>query len=347
MKITTALYGLALPIAFLVTASSARADPRQGTSYPSCGLASYPQSSFDLVNYNGGPLITNLRLYAVFWGPNVDSTVVNQIGGFYSTLVSGQYTSWLSVDYHASGMTIFQGTYAGSYTITPFNTSTALTDANIQEEFRNQIGHGTLPNPDANTLFMVHLPPGISVTFANFVSCTNFCAYHGNSAAPGGGWASYSTYPGYAYAVMPDLSQCTGPCWNYDYIATPFDAITRVASHELAEAITDVAAGWAYYTGIQAYGAWNGNSTSNEIGDWCTSSFNSIILPGTSYVVQKVWSRLQNACISTSTDHSSYGQCCPTAIDCCAGYDRGPGYVCKAVPQSGNPCANVNCGQHL
>ena len=62
--------------------------------------------------------------------------------------------------------TIGRGTFAGNTTITPGTaTGTTVTDAKIGDELAAQIAAGKLPAPDANTLYMVHLPPSVTVTY--------------------------------------------------------------------------------------------------------------------------------------------------------------------------------------
>src|ERR1700733_5891420 len=47
------------------------------------------------VVYYGGPVISNVKVMAVFWGSAIDATIQKQIGGFYSTTVNSTYFDWL------------------------------------------------------------------------------------------------------------------------------------------------------------------------------------------------------------------------------------------------------------
>ena len=80
--------------------------------------------------YYGGPVISSVKVYSVFWGPKVDPTVTAKIGSFFSATVDSTYMDWLK-EYDTSikavdgrqgtNQTIGRGTYAGEYTITPKN----------------------------------------------------------------------------------------------------------------------------------------------------------------------------------------------------------------------------------
>src|SRR5206468_3058149 len=76
-----------------------------------------------------------------------------------------------------------------------------ITDAQIQAELSKLIDGGKAPAPDANSLYMVHFPPGITIDDGQGgTSCNEFCAYHGSYKKAG-----KSIY----YGVIPDQG---GPC---------------------------------------------------------------------------------------------------------------------------------------
>ena len=91
----------------------------------------------------------------VFSQTNVNTTVKNGMGGFYTAVTNSAYFDWLSeyntvgvngTDGHpGSNQTIGRGTYYGQVTITPGNSSTSLTDGAIQTELKSQISAGHLP----------------------------------------------------------------------------------------------------------------------------------------------------------------------------------------------------------
>jgi hypothetical protein len=217
---------------------------RRATGNASSGLpATLPVAQ---VVYGGGPVLSNVRVVIVFWTANVDATVQTQIGDFYSDLVNGPFIDRLQE--YGRPFPIGPGTVSGPIVIIPSHSSTVIDDSDIQAELAAQIAAGVLPAPDANTLFVVHFPPGIAVTIGADTSCFDFCGYH-DFAESGAG--------GFAYAVIIDFSAnnaCNGACGD----RSAFDDTTEVASHELMEAITDARpfTGWSY-------------NQRTEIGDFC------------------------------------------------------------------------------
>ena len=128
-----------------------------------------------------------------------------------------------------------------------------------------EIGSGTLPAANPNSLYFVYLPPGTAVEQNQGASCKDFCGYHD------------ATSTKIFYAVMPYLD-CTG-CEGG---LTTLDALTSTSSHELCEAITDPIPGQGWY-----------DDANGEIGDicaWKTKKLNG-------YTVQLEWSNAAEACV--------------------------------------------------
>ena len=98
-------------------------------------------------------------------------------------------------------MVIGHGTFEGSITIAPSVTSSTVDDTQIQSELNSQISAGKLPAPDANTIYMIDFPKGITITQGGSSSCQAFCAYHGTFTRSG-----QSVY----YGVLPSLESGTG-----------------------------------------------------------------------------------------------------------------------------------------
>jgi hypothetical protein len=97
------------------------------------------------LNYYGGHVISQVQVYSVFWGPNVNATVRAGIGGFYSTFTGSAMFDWFS-EYNTTivaqnghagtNQIIGHGTSAGSVTIAPTHTGTLLANSDIQAEIR-------------------------------------------------------------------------------------------------------------------------------------------------------------------------------------------------------------------
>lgn len=271
-----------------------RLDPARASS-----AATNAASSLQL-QYYGGHVISNVKVVAVFWGPNVDSQIQSQIGGFYSSVTNSGYMDWLS-EYdtnitavggqQGTNQHIGRGTFVGAYTISPAVTSGTIDDSAIQTEINTQINNGALPAPDADTIYMTYFPKGLTITQGGSSSCSAFCAYHGTFSRNG-----QSTY----YGVMPDMGPGTG-CDTGCGSDTVFNNTTSVSSHELIEAVTDGEVGLATTYGPPL--AWY-NQQQGEIGDICNGQQGTI----GGYTVQKEYDNATGSCIvskgTTANDFS-------------------------------------------
>ena len=276
------------------------------------------------LNYYGGPVLSNARVVMVTYGTgtylgNIAGTATPTMASFYQQVVASKYLSWLKEyntnikaqnGHQGTNQTIGTGSFVGSYAIAPAaaRNGGTISDANIQAEVSAQIDAGTLPAPDANTLYMVHFPHGKSITQGGTGSCVagGFCAYHGSFIHNG-----KEIY----YGVNPDMgpgSGCDGGCGG----STQFNNQTSVSSHELVEAITDAEVGQA--TNVDLPLAWY-DSSQGEIGDICTAIQGTIVGgDGITYTVQKQWSNAANACIVIPANFDLY-------VDAATGSDSNAG----------------------
>jgi hypothetical protein len=317
--------------------SSSVAPPPPVPNAPTCSL-----------KYYGGKVIQNVVVYAVNWGPNVNATVKNNIGGFYSSVTASAYFDWLS-EYNTVGATvqgggtgsnqgIARGIFGGSYTITPSVTSTTITDVQIQAELKAQLTAGNLPAPNlaadgsVNAIYMFDFPPGLTIKQGTSTSCVVFCAYHGTV-----------TYNGMSvpYGIHPDMitpgSGCIGGCGSN---ATAFNNVTSVHSHELVEAVTDMEIGLATVVGPPI--AWYSTTSGcGEIGDICNAQQGTI----GSYTVQKEWSNQAGACIVSKATLPPIctGAGVPSGCRVCTAADDGIGCT-GATPHCETDKSNVKYG---
>jgi hypothetical protein len=258
------------------------------------------------LSYYGGPVISNVNIYTVYWGNNVNQEIKTNISDFYKGLVETNYMDWLS-EYNTVGVTpvgghvgtnqvIGRGHFEKEITLYPFNTSMTLKDSEIRVEVEAQIQAGNLPIPDANTLYMIHLPPGMTIDYDTInggISCREWCAYHTDYHRPGTGQFVY-------YSVLPDSfsGMCAPPaCGN----GTALENYTSLASHEVIESVTDPAGDDAAIGASRWPEAWIDSSLAaqGEIGDICSyRSQNGKVTgaSGTIFNVQGEWSNNRNAC---------------------------------------------------
>jgi hypothetical protein len=293
-----------------------------------------PQS----IPYNNGRVLANVHIIPVMWGSGVDSSMVSDMQTLYSTLASSRSLVNYLAEYNTPTQTFGIGLFERATTITPTHTGTTIYDdgvnANQQEikdELTAQIQAGNLPRWDNNAVYMVHMPPGITVVTAFGTSCAGanngFCGYHDYNPASFG-----------AYAVIADhtVGGCA-PTPPGTHVPSCGDQSSHVnegitASHELLEAMTDP---------LPTRGWYGPPGATNEIGDPCRypaiwDNYRSTI---DGVQAQKMWSNSANACVAIQ----------PTTL-CCADpfgqnipcYGIGSGEVCPPPnPSAGASTATV------
>jgi hypothetical protein len=231
------------------------------------------------LQYYGGPVISHPKVYAVFWGDNIDSETQSKIGPFFTNMLDSTYMDFIkeyntnitAVDgRQGTNQTLNRGTYAGSITISPVNTSSSLSDADVQHELDGQIASGKLPAPSDDSLYMIYFPSGVSISIEGSQSCSSFCAYHE-------GFKSAKTGASIYYGVMP---VCGFGC---GVAGSTFDSMSVVSSHECMEAITDP---FPTPGDKPAYPqAWN-DAGGQEIGDLCQQGNSTVTGHGITSAVQ-------------------------------------------------------------
>jgi hypothetical protein len=230
---------------------------------PTAGPAAAPA-----LTYRGGPLLAAVKVFTVFWGADWAQAplagLIDQINGFFDFVLTSALIDQLA-EYSVASYQIVHGSRIGSATVTSPALGRVAPDGAIQHLLRQEITtNSAFPQPDANTLFFVYLPPGVAAVQGGSRSCSSFCGYHSNVGSV-------------FYAVMPypGCSGCTGSL-------QPFDALTSTSSHELAEAITDVIPGQGWY-----------DDQNGEIGDICAWQTKQL----GNYTVQLLWSNHAGQCI--------------------------------------------------
>jgi hypothetical protein len=221
----------------------------------------------DLI-YRGGPLLTNVQVFAIFWGKAwqsaANSSLATRMNDFFDFILTSKLIDQLS-EYDVPGQSIGHGTRTGSTIYTTSEPGKSVSDATIQEMLQTEIASGIFPASSSHSLYFVFLPPGTQVEQGGSKSCQTFCGYHD------------ATSDNIFYAVMPypGCSGCNGG------VTIP-DALTSTSSHELCEAITDPIPGKGWY-----------DDSNGEIGDIC--AWKTKTLDG--YTVQLEWSNTADACV--------------------------------------------------
>lgn len=233
--------------------------------------------------YYGGSVFTSPKVYNVIWGPDVPPTTVNGVTAFATALVNSTYVDQMS-EYNTKGVVatnghkgtkqkIGRGTFIGQSQITPKNTSTSITDADVQTELKFQIKKGNLPPADLNTVYMVYFPASVTITLDGLTSCQDFGAYHFASVD------DKLSKKNVFYAVEPAC--------NYS-----FGQITFIAAHEFAEATTDNVPTPGSFPDFPQ--AWN-DANGFEIADKCSGS-GTLTAGSSHWTVTQYWLNSTNKC---------------------------------------------------
>ncbi len=220
------------------------------------------------LTYRGGPLLTSVQVFTVFWGAawnlSANAALLTHSNQFFGFILTSQLLSDMA-QYSVPGKAIGHGAFIGTKTITAPLLGTSVTDTAIQHELQSLIAASTVPHPTPNTLYFFYLPPGVKVVQGGSASCQAFCGYHSDI----GGQVFYAAMP------YPGCAGCMGGL-------SVLDALTSTSSHELCEAITDPVPGRGWY-----------DDHNGEIGDICAWKSKKI----GAYTVQLEWSNKTKKCI--------------------------------------------------
>jgi hypothetical protein len=237
---------------------------------------------------NGGTALaaTQAALTIVEWGGTVNPQAVAAASSVYETMESSStpYVSWWQFEYSIPPVTV-----GADIVIAPANfdpkVNVVLSDAQIQAELVRQMQLGVL-QPGTSTLYLVHLPPTISVSDSGGSCVTGgFCAYHSSFTA---GTQSM------LYAVIPDFAStdCSTLCFE-GASGSWQQSLQMAESHEVIEMLTDPdTRGWTDPAQPRTCG--------DEIGDICNGEPAQIDGQGGKVTVQKMWSNLAVACVTNA-----------------------------------------------
>lgn len=296
------------------------------------------------LTYYGGPVVSNVQVQPVRWGsgtyiPQVAGTTTPNMQTFFQSITKVPYPGWLS-EYNTigTGVTGETGQRIGAGSVLPAKSispatpanGTVIYDSQIRDELLAQIYvKNMLPKPavDAhgleNTTYALYFPAGVNICQdQQLTQCSGhppgnptappvFCGYHSSF-----GVVNTSTHQKVAdvrYIVLPDSgsalwqSGCTTNVAN-----TAATGLEAVASHELAEVITDPEVGEAGSVGAPL-GWYDGTGSSTdpgEIADICdvAQSEHTTGITGTDghpYVLENLWSNRMGACGITTTPISA------------------------------------------
>ena len=241
--------------------------------------------------YQGGPVISNPKVFTSYWGPKWEENreLREDLDQFVKALLASEYMNILSqygVGSGAGKAGMFVGNSMDS------TVSGELTDANIHARIQHLIDTGKLPEPatSADVVALIFLDDGITIndTDLGVVICeptsdTAF-GYHYFFTTSAGGH--------FYYAIIPGLSDdcLRKSCLNNDencslkLEASVEQRLTQVASHEFAEMVTD-----------PEINAWRDSGNGAEVSDICNGESATITVSGRPWTVQKMYSYYDEA----------------------------------------------------
>ncbi len=249
------------------------------------------------IGYFGGPVLSCPQIYAGFWGsswwgtegPNVYQTTLQpQLTQFLKDLPNSTFMNVLS-QYGAGGGAGVAGTFMQAHNLAI--TGTAFTVADVQSWIQILIDFNDMPDASrassaGKVCIVIFLDDTIEINDPGFNGGADggiVMCEPGSDTAFGFHWAFTTTSGNQMYFAVvgacddtclgescPDPSNCT-----LQTSQSQLDRLTQVASHEIAEMMTDPApfSGWV-----------------PEIGDPCGGVSDSITVGPNTWNVQKIYS---------------------------------------------------------
>ena len=167
-------------------------------------------AAFEFTN-KGGPVLAHPSIVTVTWP---DDAMTDLVRTFDTWITTGSYLDALAQ------YGIGAATHAGSF-VFGRAAPAELDVVDIGTMLANEVAGGLVP-PTADRLYVVYTPPGTTVLQMGSRSCDAFGGLHTSLDTAGA--------PSFIYAVVP---RC------HDDFDTDVGNLTRAASHEIVEAITD------------------------------------------------------------------------------------------------------------
>jgi hypothetical protein len=169
--------------------------------------------------------------------------------------------------------------------VLPYGLPNVINDSDIQNMIQTGIFFFGLAQPDPNRLYVVFVQPNTEVIGPGGNSVSNFAGYHGAFL----GVNAFFQLTVFHYAVVTTPGGTVGNTYaNGESYLSQFDEMTMVASHEIAEAVTDPDANFSTV-------GWYDDSKNQEIGDIVNGQ--SVRLNG--YLVQKEVDQYDNPMFPT------------------------------------------------
>jgi hypothetical protein len=223
----------------------------------------------------GGPVLASPEVVPIFFANDPLQPAIEQ---FLGELTTSDYWHTATSEYGVGTLRILPSFVT---TDMPPTTDDDLQDWLEAKVQRPRVSPDVIPQPypfprqNPNTLYVIFLPAGVTLTVGADTSCKTFGGYH-----------SESSILHTVYALLPR-------CPTMDQ---PIDGITPALSHELIEAATDPLpnSATAFSQVDPAHLVWE-FTPGGEIGDMCeyvNAAYQRLV---GNFVVQRVWSNVSAA----------------------------------------------------
>ncbi|HEY0615802.1 MAG TPA: hypothetical protein VGC96_14225 [Candidatus Elarobacter sp.] len=235
------------------------------------------------LTYHGGPIQTNPKIYAVYWGSSWNSGtgdpqgVRSRANAFFGVIGGSRWLNSVTQYTQSNGAHVgnASGSFVGSYVDTSSSPPSRPTQSQLAAEATRAAAH--YGDYSTSASYVVVLPHGIKPSGFG----TQYCAWHSSTAVSGKGTIAYTNAP-----YLPDVGTSCGA----GSVNSPgtLDGISIVYGHEQGETESDPQpnSGWL-------------DSSGAENGDKCAwkSLINNPNAGG--YPTQPLWSNANNGCVQS------------------------------------------------
>ena len=244
--------------------------------------------------YQGGPVISNPKVFTSYWGPKWETDQEHQerkehLDQFVKALLASEYMNILSQYGVGSG-----AGKAGMFVDNSMDSAVSgeLTDANIHARIQHLIDTGKLPEPatSADVVALIFLDDGITINDADLgivicepTSDTAF-GYHYFFTTSAGGRFYYAIIPGLSDECLRESCPNNDENCSLKLETSVEQRLTQVTSHEFAEMVTD-----------PEINAWRDSCNGAEVSDICNGESATITVSGRTWTVQKMYSYYDEA----------------------------------------------------
>lgn len=194
---------------------------------------------------NGGPVMSAMEVWTIVW--QGDQALGDETNTFDDWMLNSDDFWVSSLSQYGVGKGIAKGVI-----VLPDQPPSTLDDSAIGPMIKAHIADGLFPQPNKQTLFSFVIPKKTKSTMQGGTGCQDYGGYHSETRVASGS----KTFVPYAVNL-----QCSG----FGGV-TPFDSLTEVVSHELAEVATDPHP----FTSPTYSKNYNDAPLGGEIGDLCT-----------------------------------------------------------------------------